>query len=65
MEDIIIRYFEDSASLLEPPLGKLRYWRWKRMRRKLEYQLFCVGGMWGSSEWYKVKEENNVLGVWK
>ena len=61
----VVEYFKDSASLLEPPLGRFRYRRWRRMRKKLEYELFSMGGMWGSLEWSKVKEENNVLRVWE
>ncbi len=47
----------------EIPEGRWARWRWKRRRRRLEYDLFRVPG--GVREWMVVKEENNRLGVWR
>lgn len=39
--------------------------KFKRMRRKLEYRLFTCAVWDGYDPWYQVKEENKRLGVWK
>jgi hypothetical protein len=39
--------------------------KFKRMRRKLEYRLFANGGYAGADPWYHVMQENRRLGVWK
>jgi hypothetical protein len=38
--------------------------KFKRMRKKLEYEMYC-NGLGSNHLWHKVKAENDRLGVWK
>jgi hypothetical protein len=37
------------------------WWRFKRQRRRLEVDFFNMG----APKWHDVREENDILGVWR
>lgn len=50
-------------------LWKLRYWRFKQLRREMEYQAFRKTLPEGNpqaavKEWQIIKYENYIFGVW-